>query len=212
MTIPTFDFIASTEIDPEKPITSSLMYRMVYNWMAVLGIDDADHDPVMTLPPSVMKQTLGGSFVLIGAGTSAEIAISDVSGVCEAIHIGQGMAVQYAATDKIPCHFAEAAGGGVVAVVFTNIEVVYSSGSPTSVTINTDQSTYSGGELASMTSYSDSIPLTNTFTTLSSYGSLQAKARATSTQVLMTMKITGSGNHNLHLPISVKSFKNKAAP
>lgn len=213
MTVPIWsEVVRSSELVPGQPVTADLLNRIYGNIFSTFGLDpDQATVPVFSLPPSVMKQTLGGSFVLIGSGTSSELAISDVDGVCEAIHIGQGMAVQYTATDKIPCHFAEAVGGSVVAVVFTNIEVVYSSSSPTSVTINTDQSSYSGGELMAITSYSDSIPLTNTFTTLSSFGSLQARARATSTQVLLTMKIT-SGNHNLHLPISVKSFRNKAAP
>lgn len=213
MTVPTWsEVVRTSEYVPGQPVTADLLNRTYSNMFAVFGLDpDQATVPIFSLPPSVMKQTLGGSFVLIGPGTSSEIAISDVSGVCEAIHIGQGMAVQYTASDKMPCHFAEAAGGSTVMVNFVDVEVTYSSSAPTAVIIKTDAAHFSGGELLSITSYSDSIPLTSTFTTLSSHGTLQAKARATSTQVLLTMKIT-SGNHNLHLPISVKSFVNKAAP
>lgn len=54
MPVPTYQVIADNEIDPESPITSSLLFRLRDNWLAFFGLDPSTPSPTFTLPPSTL--------------------------------------------------------------------------------------------------------------------------------------------------------------
>lgn len=64
MPIPNYAVILDDEIDPDSPITSSLMFRLRDNPLALFGIDPSDPSPSITLGPSQLhtKNTLQFSY------------------------------------------------------------------------------------------------------------------------------------------------------
>ncbi len=50
MTIPTYRLIADSEVDPESPVTSSLMFALRDNFLAVFGFDSTANPPVFGVP------------------------------------------------------------------------------------------------------------------------------------------------------------------
>lgn len=67
MPVPSYTVIADSEIDPESPITSSLMFRLRDNVLSLLGVDPATPSPSLA-PQGFLRNkqdfTANGSFVV----------------------------------------------------------------------------------------------------------------------------------------------------
>jgi len=228
MPVPSYNVIADSEIDPESPITSSLMFRLRDNVLAILSIDPADPAPVFTIPPS--RQAVESALVpSVGFSKNATVTGAEiiVSAVADDVEEHE---VVYGVISGVQDH-----GGGLEVNfegMFYHIEVPYASGSPLSVIIRGRlgaTTSYGGGvsvsgSLAgSITTIKDAtIKLTNTWQTLVQYKIssdityLEAKARADSNYVYLQLRtctpnitsMSGSAN----LVVVRKSFKSKAAP
>jgi hypothetical protein len=228
MPIPTWSVIADNEIDPESPITTSLMFRLRDNVLAVLGIDPADPAPVFTIPPSTQQAELNDTFWATGAGvaiTTAEMIVSVVADDVEWVELAHsGMFF----TNDVPLGgvaphvgsktaFSDTGGVNhaylIVAVELSLIDVIYSGGVPTGVRICSRQV-----EGTVVNEDDVIVTLANTWQTILpdiiSTSDLQAKARATSTEVYLQLRVNGSmasGSGFISIPFNRRSFRSKAA-
>jgi hypothetical protein len=233
MPIPTWSVIADNEIDPESPITTSLMFRLRDNVLAVLGIDPADPAPVFTIPPSVAKAELNDIFYAAASGAAvatAEMIVSVLADDVEWIELAHS---GYQATDDVPDltvggvspHVGSLSlpGSGnpsalVGSTELSLIDVIYSSGVPTGVRIasRTKRAVYSTSAWT-ISAADVTVTLANTWQTIHANFSgsvdLQAKARATATEVYLQLR-TNAGIYSrdfIDIPFNRRSFKSKAA-
>jgi hypothetical protein len=239
MPVPSYTPIADSEIDPESPITSSLIQRLRDNWLSLFGIDPSDPAPVIGLPSSILGVGSTGrwnAWVQSGGTTSAEEIISVILDSVEWMELrhsaSSGMSDNPASTltnnGNVHPHFSfgtpysdyTTIGGGIYQI-FTNVRLVqtiYSSGNPTGVRIVLDETIHyvdGGGTLnVTQTSHDVTVPLTNTFVTIrtSTFGTIQAKARALSGQVLLTWNASSAATGIvIDIPFNRRVFVNKAA-
>lgn len=208
MTVPAWSRIFDSEIDPESPLTSSLITRLRDNVLAILNIDPADPAPVFTIPPSVLKIAQSGlltahltSSATSDTMTTSEVIISTIAEDVEVLKIAYCRLLVASPTITDPV------------VEFGDIDVVYSSGAPTGVRIQNTSGTMI------------TLPLTNTFTPVytrnfSGEGDTQLslKTRADSTHVYLQARVeTGTPyaygmTSNFDMLFTLSNFKSKAAP
>lgn len=240
MPVPSYNVIADSEIDPESPITSSLMFRLRDNWLAVFGIDNTDPAPAPALPPSfqtmIEEINWEASGVRGSAGTTTfttpEHIVSNLTHAIEDVQVtaprwnfdnfeGSGgwlapsghfmsYVVEENAGPDLPSHGMVGGQGNSL----KGIHVVYSASAPTGVRVAT-------------TLGSKTITLANTWQTVGSVEftgrsyeytyTLQAKARATASQVFLQFRATISGMTNcehrglISMPGCLKRYVPKAA-
>jgi len=224
MPVPSYNLIADSEIDPESPITSSLMFRLRDNWMSVFGIDTTDPAPAPALPPSFQTMQYEYDWFASGSGngtfTASEYIVSTIASTAiEDIQITGGRWSQTTIVDTSPNPVGP--GGHFRIVSYTagpeynagaghsvcGIHVVYSSGNPTSVRVAT-------------TAGSANITLANTWQAVASFSTggttyaIQAKARATASEVYLQFRMVISGSNSvtsLSIPGCLKKYVPKAA-
>lgn len=217
MPIPTYSVIDDNEIDPESPLTTSLMFRLRDNVLAVLGIDPADPAPVFTIPPSVEKAEGVGVFFAQGYGasdTTAEQIVSVIADDVEWIELGNagyagaiggaGVLPHIGAHDNTP----ELNTGYNISL----IEVLYSASVPTGVRIVAHWAAITATPSSpAITTYDVTITLANTYQNVIS-GIMDAKARATATEVYLQLRRDAGGLQTyIMVPFNRRSFKSKAA-
>lgn len=226
MPVPAYSVIADTEIDPESPLTSSLMFRLRDNALSILGVDPADPTPVFTIPPSIQSVEEYFRFAASGGAgssstfTTAENIVSKLADDVEDLQmggieardtIGGSASTIFNAARGNLCH--SASNIDRVCYAIRLVSVIYSGGSPTGVRIIGDEiseSTTAGWA----SSFDVTVTLANTWQTLETDGtvSFQAKARADSTDVYLQMRGTGVsvGWGGVTLGVVRKSFQSKA--
>lgn len=231
MAVPTYNPIADSEIDPESPITSSLMRRLRDNFLALFGIDPTDPAPVIGLPPSYITSVTDGVMSAQGGAgasttfTSNEIEISDTTYQLESIFVVRGRSGTVggsASTDfniALGNVFWSVSDADILNFALDFIETQYSSGTVTGVRIaatNLAQSISDPGPA----SFDVIITPTNTFQTLSTDtidGSktytLEGRVRLDSdkTYLSLRMSVSSAGWAGIDAPCFVKAFRNKAA-
>jgi hypothetical protein len=229
MPIPTWSVIADNEIDPESPITTSLMFRLRDNVLAVLGIDPADPAPVFTIPPSTERAELASSWYASGSSgalTAAEQIVSVIDDDVEWIELGhdafwQNVTASYNVGGVCP-HVGSFDGitehGIFYAMEVTLVDVLYSAGVPTGVRVVVNSKEHTGSFTFVREVYDVTITLANTWQTIfpnmgSTSSDFQGKARATSTEVYLQLRITGAIDQTdfIDIPFNRRSFKSKAA-
>lgn len=225
MPVPSWTAIPDSMVAPEAPVSSDLMTRLRDQAASVLGYDPTQVSaPTFTLPKSKLEITQNNllyathSFTATTTSVTSEIIISSVDDAVETIDVqpyllssvnGGNMAAFVAANEPLLGHmFTNQSGGGWIQ--FTAINVPYTAGSPDSVDITlTDEN---GTGLSTV-----SLPLDNSWYNLhGSYGtiSFQGRARATSTDVYLTLRAlaggTGAGIFTtIALPIITRKFLSK---
>jgi hypothetical protein len=211
MPVPSWNPILDNEIDPESPITASLMQRLRDNICAVLGIDPLSPTvPTVPYPPSQLACVAEAEFyAAAGASTTSEIVVSDLAEPFEKIDLESTRSEVSNLTDPdIPYnrvgflldgHFTYANQNGVLNLetcwwMVTPPKIVYVSGSPDSLQMRIRRV---GGNTAVAPSTSTiSIPLDNTY---HNYTVFDAKARATSTDVYLQLRSKGLISINFHM-------------
>lgn len=222
MPVPTWTPIPDSMVAPEAPVSSDLMTRLRDQWASVFGFDPTSPtQPPFTLPAST--EVASGTLFFQGQAystsfTTSEYIISVVSDPVEWLELENIAGAPYgngsSATEwKMIPHFIDTNNSQVViaAVNLTLVDVIYSAGAPTGVRIRGcgDSAVGSG----SSTMFDVTVPLTNTYTTLVaiSGGNLQAKARATSTDVYLQMRHTNpSFQAAIRVPMNRRVFASKA--
>ena len=215
MPVPVWQEILDTEIDPESPITASLMQRLRDNPLALLGIAPDDPAPVMTLPPSAMfplyRSVCTAPFNDNSLAYSNEVICSIRTAATELFHNHSGAWSANYITNSWTSVFS----GNIWA-----IDTKYAEGSPESVDVFLS---YSGrGGIAPPVSGTGTVnvPLTNTYTLLASRGgypqNLWMKARFDADYVYAQFQTqmpngnSGTGGA-LVIPYTIRGFKNKAS-
>lgn len=167
MPVPSYQVILDNEIDPESPGTSSLFFRLRDNVLAILGIDPAEANPVMQMPPSqlVMDDFVRSSFSMStgGGGTrtneSAEFKISRIAAGVERVEV---LSENFTLTTTSP-------STENTTIQIVNIEPVYSEGVCTGVKVQGRVSAIGashnidGGLINTSSFTSGVITLTNTY-------------------------------------------------
>lgn len=240
MPIPSYSIIADNEIDPESPLTSSLMFRLRDNWMSVLGIDNTDPTPVFTIPSSVLHAESAPIFSATSTSattlTSNEEIVSKIVDDVEFVTIEHGAHTNYdtndleAETAVTTPHFtvgklynSDSSDGDIASCAnATLIDTIYSSGSPTGVRVVARGKIVTNlGAVAASWSGDVVITLANTWQTILTLGgglglagTLQAKARSDVDNVYLQFRLTSIASKPAHieLPFARRSFKSKAAP
>jgi hypothetical protein len=183
MAIPTYAVIADSEIDPESPLTSSLMFRLRDNILALLGIDPATPSPTMNIGESVDSPRNYLDFGHRSYGYNAsynydsdEEVISEISGASsEHLEI----------VDTPPQ--ITMSGGATINLYLGAITVPYVTLAPQAIEIR-----YRGDSTSDWTLFTS--PNDNTYRTLLTWGSynhIQVKSRITSTQVFLQFRCHG---------------------
>lgn len=129
MPVPTYSVIADSEIDPESPITESLMRRLRDNVLAVLGIDPATPSPSFTLAPSYMTRTDSSTHSIVTNGPT--VTGTEVS-----------FARELSASETFKFSGYSISEGGLYGpeqINVTRFELVWSAGAPTSLIVDTDE-------------------------------------------------------------------------
>lgn len=222
MSIPSYNLIPDSDIDPESPITSSLMFRLRDNWMSLFGIDTTDPAPAIKLPPSTQEQgqfswhtATGGSGATV---TSAESILSVITDDVEDWSLGQPYSAPYDTGNSVrvylASHFCTWHDNGAASIIaawvgLAGVSVIYSSGNPTGVQIHWVQEDSPASGTATIT-------LANTFQTVRNSGGIhvQAKARSDGTNVYIQFRLIASAPYKpvINVPLVRKSFRSKAAP
>lgn len=216
MTVPIWsEVVRTSELVPGQPVTADLLNRIYGNIFATFGLDpDQATVPIFSLPTSGLVTTDYTLISYSGSGNTNEAVVSVIANVCEQVVVGQGKTWNISGAG-VAEEFGNTAylstasywsGGTVVGFIVHDIFVNYSSGSPISVTINGSVAQKVNGILP--LAVSATITLANTNQNV--YGTeIQAKARSDGTKVYLSFK---GGSGDWFMPISVKSFVNKAAP
>lgn len=219
MTVPTWSKIFDSEIDPESPITSSLIFRLRDNICAVLGIDPASVTvPTVPYPQSQIRCRRIGKFVSrptsLSYATTSENLVCAIGAAMEKNDIQNAQAISPAATPPITQVVPEFPYS-IQLMTDTQLQdtwllsgpyITYVGGVPDSLDlqfirdISQGSATYSG--TLDATSGVIQLPLDNAYHPILSGGSacIQAKARATSTDIYLQMeaRINVSGARTLY--------------
>jgi hypothetical protein len=198
MPVPSYAVIADSEIDPESPVTSSLMFRLRDNILAILGIDPSDPTPTFTLSPSLLQLVETTTLVAAAGTDTAEARISHLADSVEENLIASLSANPYSV------HIESTGGAGVLNLKIDGADVHYASGSPDGITITATQigaRTIGGtGPLNGLTAYQTTnylVPSDNAWHVLVNDGAVntfQVKCRATSTDLYLTFRSAPGGN------------------
>jgi hypothetical protein len=214
MPIPTYSVIADSEIDPESPITTSLMFRLRDNVLAILGIDPATPSPVFTIPPSTLEAVGPDCMFDQGYGatvTTNEVVVSVIADDVEWVELMQDV-VTVGPTGDVLAHLGYHNNTPLIIVGWNLqlIDVIYASGAPTGVRIMASRISITAAVGSpTRTSYDVTITLANTFQTVIS-GVLTAKARATATDVYLQLRLVDGGLQSwISVPFNRRSFKSK---
>lgn len=220
MSVPTYSKIDDNEIDPESPITSSLMTRLRNNVLALLGVDTTASSPAVVFQPSFIQTSDVGVTRLTakpsGSTDSAETVISRVASTFESVEIVRGRSDDETPwTDTIPqaswamVDGAVFAGNGNAGDILA-IDINYSSGVPSTATIR-----YSlVGTPRTTTSLTVAIDgAYHTFRSSYFNAQLQVKFRALSGLVYMQWRsVEASGDWGLiNITHIVRKYVNKLA-
>ncbi len=220
MAVPTYQRILDSEIDPESPITASLLQRFRNNLCALFNIDPATVTPSASFQPSTLRATNGSVIRAQANGTtvtSGEIIVSEISSAMEQFLPGPVSPPEDPpyASGRIPYHFFTLFQytGAYDTIRYWSIRGVtctYASGVPISVTL----SALALPALAVPMGYTESpvinangdfsatIPVDSAFhviysTSLAgSGGTLEMKARADASFVYLSFRFGGYGPYN----------------
>ena len=206
MSIPLWSPIADSEINPEAPITSSLMYRLRDQWAAFFGVDPTNPiQPAFVLPPSQME-VVGRDIVQCGGyvTNSAEYTIADLNNQIEINEIiplpyttdpnqngfpWQGAIKEVKPGNTLPTSNAEWREFFRCDSDYTlsDFSIGYSGGSPSvvNVCIIKFDGYYSNGATAT----NIAVPINNTYQTI--VGNIQFKARASGSIIYGQWHTTG---------------------
>jgi hypothetical protein len=209
MTVPTWSKIFDSEIDPESPITSSLIFRLRDNICAVLGIDPASVTvPTVPYPQSQLSSEIPSLFAVqlpSSPATSSENLIINIAAAMEKSDIAPSELIPEELATRYGCaHLYIGLDGGGSGLLYNEYfigapKLVYAAGVPDSVAIPFRRNTtrvntaYYSGTLDAATG-TISLPLDNAYHTIASAetsGSgyiMQAKARATSTDIYLQFR------------------------
>lgn len=220
MTIPTYSRIDDSEIDPESPVTSSLMFRLRDNLLALLKIDIGETSPTFNIVPSILQIADISQYIAAAAvgGTTldtSEFIVSVRSAQCETIEIGAVGALTETggAYPTPPSHFMgyQSTAGRFVRGTISAISAVYSATVPSSVRVVGHMSANASPQ------FDVSLPLDNAFHTIkqgaTTHEELQGRARYDATNVYLTLRLLNDFNFTnkagFHLPLTRKSFIQK---
>lgn len=226
MPIPSWNVIADSEIDPESPLTSSLMFRLRDNVLALLGVDPADPAPAFTIPASYMHPDTAAS---MGCGTSsqnststgAEVIVAHINSSLETVEVIHALLDNQATVGANPPYEAQISG--------LMIRPIWSSGTCTGIRIAAGVLTEVAGnsinpEGLDNTAAEVTITLADSWQevqTLDRAGLedcfIEAKARADSDYVYLQFRCRTVSNLTVvlvrvRLVVARTEFKSKAAP
>lgn len=177
MPVPGYSVIDDNEIDPESPITSSLMFRLRDNILSILGIDNTDPAPVFTLPPSSLVNSLQTVYATWTNSSNATETITEM--IC-------GVRANAVETVEMLAESALWVAAGGVVNLFA-LETKYTAGVPSSV------DTYVGapGSIGSNPITVTNLPLDNAWHQIwaTSGRSIDGKARYDATYVYIQFRI-----------------------
>lgn len=220
MPIPSYSPIADNEIDPESPITSSLLFRLRDNILSILGIDPSNPSPVFTLAPSAL---------VTDTATVADEAQTNVdTRELSAIVSRDGNACEYvereyhngtATTGLIDATIVENGNPSRNAQVYIHtVEIVWSSGTPTSIVLD---GVITQTPEAPIATFPYTFNIDGSYYDLawiggSSNGRIAVKAVHSTGVVTLYVKTYRLGGTNINLTINTRvrlvKFKAKAAP
>lgn len=211
MPVPTYSRIDDSEIDPESPITTSLMTRLRDNFLAIMGIDTTATAPSFTLPASYMAAVRHAAqrmdFDDDTSHAGAEITLTQHSDPSELIVIGRASGTSLINSDE----YAE--------FNIDSINVVYSAGSPTGVRftgfVHSTHVPVTAYDV--FTPFDVTLTLTNTWQTVvedyPTNSRLQAKLRADSTYTYLTLRTdvdnVGTCSGTFYFSLTIKRFQSK---
>lgn len=143
MPVPVYAPITDAEVSPEAPITSSLMFRLRDNFLAILGIDNTNPAPVFQPPPYTYTPSAKVELIsVISSFTSridtlAEVSISDVTKSDwlmprnQQYFTGLAGSLPYPVSYVFFGHLDNFCGANVV-----NMNVIWAAGTPTDVHVD----------------------------------------------------------------------------
>ena len=215
MPVPSWSPIPDSDIDPDSPLTSSLLTRLRDQWAAFFGVDPtAATPPPFDFPPSQFVvdsmafeviSRIGGS---TGTTTGIEFQVCDLAKALENHDCGDSLV-------------STSLFGAVTTWRMEGFSVTYSAGAPTSLDFRflliSGALTYLDSGLMCASSGVVQLPLDDTYNALlhtslfSGVDFVRAKARLSSGIVYLQFQVKSSGAHGgqVNVDITTKSFQSR---